>query len=853
MNSTLKIFGVIAALIIILVAGSLSIPDEESESSSYAGNTPPQAQHHALLDEVVFTRETARGQMTELVASGSHQLAAQGISDVTTFRKVRNSDSIAYDTSYGSANELTFNVAGPKFADGTLNPFHVQRFREAINWLVDRQYIAEEIFGGLAVPRYLPISTALPDSARLAQTVRRLEVEYGHDPDRAVRVMSDELNAMGAEQIDGQWQHNGLPLTVKVLIRIEDQRRLVGDYIADLFHALGFTVDRLYRSADEASRVWGSGNPLAGEWHIYTGGWVSTVVNRDLAGNFNYYYTPRGLPRPLWQVYQPVAKFDDIAARLLLRDYDTWDERQAMMRRALELSMEDSSRVWLTDQTSAWARAPDVSMAVDLAGGVVSSSLWPFTLRYNDATGGRMKIAMPTLLTDPFNPIAGSNWSHDRMVIRGFTDSPVITDPFTGLAMPQQVESAEVIVRKDLVVNATLDWVDLIKIDEINVPPDAWIDWDTEKQQWITVAEKYPQGLTTDNLVRVRFSPDFLERRWHDGTQRSVADIVMQWILTFERADPASSMHDVSLVPAFTTFKKVFQGRRIVSEDPLIIETYGGPVYPDAETIAATRSPGFSGTSGIQDIHVPWHTLALAIRAESQGDLALSSHKADKLRVEWTNFVDGPSLDILSRHLGQALASEYLPYSKALSGRIEPGEIKSRYQSLQAWYQQRGHFWVGDGPYYLHAIHAIEGTAVLRPSPMYEEPVDKWLRYSTPRIPAFDIAGPMIVRLDEAAIFNVDIRFDGKLYPVEDVETVRYMIFDSSGALKTSGVASVTAEDRWRIELDQTLVSSLGVGSNRLEIAVTAKPVAMPTFGSHGFATVPGDAVVKQIVTAEVN
>ncbi len=57
--------------------------------------------------------------------------------------------------SYGSYNELTFNPAGPVFSGtGKLNPFGVPAIREAMNYLIDRTYIAEEIMGG---PGHAPL------------------------------------------------------------------------------------------------------------------------------------------------------------------------------------------------------------------------------------------------------------------------------------------------------------------------------------------------------------------------------------------------------------------------------------------------------------------------------------------------------------------------------------------------------------------------------------------------------------------------------------------------------------------------------------------------------------------------
>ena len=49
-------------------------------------------------------------------------------------------------TAFGSYNEMTFNPA--EFADGRLNPFTSPKIREAMNWLMDRNYIVQEIYGG---------------------------------------------------------------------------------------------------------------------------------------------------------------------------------------------------------------------------------------------------------------------------------------------------------------------------------------------------------------------------------------------------------------------------------------------------------------------------------------------------------------------------------------------------------------------------------------------------------------------------------------------------------------------------------------------------------------------------------
>jgi peptide/nickel transport system substrate-binding protein len=48
------------------------------------------------------------------------------------------------------------------------------------------------------------------------------------------------MKKLGAELVDGKWYYKGQPVVLKFLIRIEDQRRQIGDYVATLFEQLGF-------------------------------------------------------------------------------------------------------------------------------------------------------------------------------------------------------------------------------------------------------------------------------------------------------------------------------------------------------------------------------------------------------------------------------------------------------------------------------------------------------------------------------------------------------------------------------------------------------------------------------------
>ena len=188
--------------------------------------------------------------------------------------------------------------------------------------------------GGMAVPRWLPFNGASNDYAGLADVARAIEAEYAHDADRAAEVITAEMEALGATLENDVWTYNGEPVEIIVLIRTEDERREVGDYIGNILEDIGFTTFRDYKSGAEASPIWQRGDPAEGGFHIYTGGWITTVVPRDLSTNFAFFYTDMGLPFPLWQAYQNTEEFYDLADRLNQSAFTTLEERREMMTQA---------------------------------------------------------------------------------------------------------------------------------------------------------------------------------------------------------------------------------------------------------------------------------------------------------------------------------------------------------------------------------------------------------------------------------------------------------------------------------------------------------------------------------------
>jgi peptide/nickel transport system substrate-binding protein len=790
----------------------------------------PTTRMGAWVDTLIFTEQGSDAAVTQLKV-GELDIYAYSVGNATLFQAVKDSPELAYTNSYGSYNELTFNPA--EFTDGRLNPFTNPKIREAVNWLMDRDYIVQEIMGGLAVPKFFGVTAAFPDYARYVDVARALEAYYAYNPEKAKEIITAEMEGMGAALSGGVWAFNGEPITLIILIRTEDERRIIGDYVGTQLESIGFTVDRQYKTSSEASPIWVRGNPTDGLFHIYTGGWITTAVARNQGDNFSFFYTPRDYPIPLWQSYTPSAEFDAVALKLRNNDYTTLDERRELFEQVLALSVQDSVRLWLVDRLSFSPMRNNVTVAYDLAGGISGSQLYGLTVRFTGQEGGTVKIAQPQILVDPWNPVAGSNWIYDMMPIRATQDYGLLSDPYTGLAWPQRIEKAEVVAKEGLPIGVSLDWVTLEFAPTIEVPGDAWADWDAVNQKWITVSEKFAEPQTANIKSTVYYPADLWDITWHDGSNLSMGDFMMAMIMGFDTGKEESAIYDEVQAETLAAFLAHFKGVKIVSTDPLVIETYDDNWQLDAELNVSTWWPNYAYGPGA------WHNIGMANLAETDKALAYSADKAEVEQVEWMNFISGPSLEVLKGYLDTAAAENLIPYAPTMGEYVTADEATARWANLVDWYATYGHFWLGTGAFYLYKVFPVEGTIMLQRNPEFPDLANKWDRFGEPAIAEVDIDGPGQVTIGSEVTFDVYVTFKDQPYPTKDINEVKFLLFDAAGALVASGAAVEVADGQYQVVLTAEMTQALQAGAAKLEIAVSPIVVSIPTFAAFEFVAVP--------------
>jgi peptide/nickel transport system substrate-binding protein len=841
MKKLMLIVSVIIAASMLLAACQTATPTPAATEVTPVTTEAP-AHTGAWVDEVDFTAIADPEPAVAQIQAGAIDIYPVTVDDAQVFASVKADPNLKYVTETGGFDQMMFNTVA--CTDTTvLNPFNDMQIREAMNWAVDRDFIVQEIMGGLAKPRYTLIDTYVPDYARYAATIGGIISKYAYNLDKAISVVDARMTALGAtkDATTGKWMFSGKPVTIIDLVRTEDKRKDIGIYFDGQLEKMGFTVDEQLKTRAEAGPIWQEEKEalVTCNWNAYTAGWISTAISRDEGNMFAQYNMGDIQQLPLFYAYAPDDAYKAIMTKLQTNDFADMAERDALFVQALNDSMTQSWQgVMVVDTISFSPYSSKITVASDLAAGIGGTSLWPFTLQITGQTGGTVKIAQSGILVQPWNPVAGSNWIDDAMPQKGTEDGGVVFDPYTGLARPQRIESATLDAVTGLPIRKTLDWVTLNFVDSITVPGDAWCDWDAKTQTWITCATAHPEGLTAKTKSTVVYPSSLWTTKWHDGSPVTMGDFMLFMILQWDLAKPDSKVYDESLASGLEIFMSHFKGLKITSTDPLTIETYDDLYALDAENSISTWYPSGYVTNIYAFGTAAWHNMGLALLAEEAGETAFSTSKSGAANIEYLSMVSGPSMAILKAHLDTAQAQNYIPYAPTMGQYVTADEATTRYTNLQAWYAAHGHFWLGTGVFYLDKVFPVEGTLVLKRFADYIDPSDKWASLGTPAIAEATVEGPATVTIGQEAAFNATITFQGNPYKNSDLSSVTYIVKDATGAIPLSGDATAVSDGSYTITLSAADTQKLVAGSNTITVAVGSNLVALPTFVSVDFVTV---------------
>jgi peptide/nickel transport system substrate-binding protein len=574
-----------------------------------------------------------------------------------------------------STLSIVLNPAPPR--EGELNPFALKPLRQAMQFLIDRDFIANDIYQGNALPMLTHVSPLDYDALTVFDTVRRADIR--HDPEYARAAIAAEMTAAGATQENGVWAFQGRPVALTMVIRVEDERRDVGDLLRAALEGAGFLVQPVYQPFGPATLAVYASDPLTFQWHIYTEGWGRSSADRYDFGTINQMYAPwlgnmpGWLETGFWQYEQP--DLDAIGQKLYRGEFASKEERDELYRQMTGMGIDESVRLWLATALQNFPVRDTVeNLTEDIVGGPKS----PLTLREASVAGSpEIRVGHLWVWTDrtTWNPVGGFGDVYSSDIYKNLVDPPILSHPLSGLPIPfragYSVETAG--------PEGTL-----------SVPEDAVL-WDAVADRWAPVGP----GITAVSKVVYDYSRYF-GTPFHHGPAISPADLFYSISQAFELAyDEEKLQIETALGVTSRPFLDTFKGVRLNPDDT--VEVYVDFWHFEQAYIASYATLGGLST--------PWELLfAMDEVVFGQRRAAFSDTAAARFGVPWLSLVTESDARLIDRTLRDFASDRLVPAGVfELAGRtlVSPDDAASRYEAAQSWFDETGMLVISNGPFVL--------------------------------------------------------------------------------------------------------------------------------------------------------
>lgn len=679
--------------------------------------------------------------------------------------------------------------------EGQLNPFSIKAIRQSIQYLIDREFIASDIYQGQALPMLTHLSPTDFDYLTVFETAK--ESDYHFDPEFARSIIDREMTAAGAEKVGGVWNFDGDPLRLKFIVRVEDERRAIGDLLRAELERAGFLVSPSYQEfAPAVLNVYAS-DPKAFQWHLYTEGWSRGAPQRYDFGTVNQMLAPWQGNMPGWLEsgfwHYDNEELDRLGQRIFTGEFSGVDERNELYRRMTEVGLDESIRLWVATVNNSFPiREGMEGITSDLvAGPKTARSIREIYIPGQDSlTLGNLWVWTER---STWNPIGGFGDLYSNDIFRNLVDPPIANHPFTGLPVP---------------FRATFDVETAGPSGKLSIPEDA-VMWNPEENVW----EQAPATQATSK-VTFDFS-NYFGSNWHHSQRITMADaiysIAQQYELSFDRT---KSEIEFALGATARPYLDTFRGYRIAGNERL--EVYVDFWHFEESQIGAYASP--------TSLSTPWELLAAMDELVFETRrAAYSDTSAARFNVPWISLAMKQDANLVERTLVDFLNNSFLPEGVFIVNNrslVSKAEADARYQAAIDWFEKHEMLVISNGPFSLKRYDPPAQFAEIqafRDESYPYKPGDFFLG-DAPRIDITRILSSDIKRGTDATV-SVEAEGPGML-------GLRYVFFDPvNGTIVDTGDATVNGSNL-SVTLPGSLTGNLEPGLYQMFVAVFSEEIA---------------------------
>lgn len=748
------------------------------------------AEKNTYFDSVKFTQYLDENTALEEVRNGNLDVYYYTVSPDRLETNQAREGLQVFDSTGGSYSIIVNPAEAEEF-----NPFSSQEIRFALNYLVDRKLIVNELMGGYGAPI---ISYYTPSEPEYLTIIEQLEsFNFKYNPGLADEIITKALEERGAKKDNGKWEINEKPITITIFIRSDDPvRKSIGEILTVELEKIGFTVKKDFGDLNKAYVVVYGSNPSDLKWSIYTEGWGrSTFVKYDSIG-LGQMYSPwfsnmPGFNDPTYWNYKN-DKLDELTQKIYTGDFESSEKRSELIQEAVVEGVNESVRIFLASKIDQYVVNEKVTGIVNDFGAGVPSRFTPINA---NSENNEFVIGVKQIYQAAWNPVMGFSDSYSRHIWGIISDPATFKHPFTGETFPIRAEwQVETAGPKG----------------KLNVPQDAKM-WNPALQKWNNV---HPNTLATSKVVF-----DFKFSNWHNGEKMDMKDILHSLYFTTEwgtQTDENDKTFDTEFTPRAAQSIETIIGVNQIDEDTL--EVYVDYWHFDEGEIADWAILWNS---------MPWEISVAMEKAVIDGKVSFSRSGATSKNVNWLSLIIPNDANTIKEYLQEFKENNHIP--EALDEDSQNLKYyQNRYDSSIKWIEENNHAVISNGPFYLKSYSPESRTITVNAfyDDSYPFKIGEWSKFENTKFPT-------IKKIDLEKVvqkgndFNVGIK-------TENADSILYFITNSEGEEISSETIKIE-NDNTAINLPSDKTQNFGIGANNIKIFAVSNSVLKPDFYESSF------------------
>ncbi len=748
------------------------------------------AEKSTFFDSVKFIQYLDENTALEEVRNGNLDVYYYTISSDRLENYQAREGLQVFDSTGGSYSILVNPAESEEF-----NPFSSRDIRFALNYLIDRKLIVNELMGGYGSPI---ISYYGPSDPEYLTVIEQLEAfNFKYNPVLAEEIITRVLKERGAVKIDDKWQIDGKPIEITIFIRSDDTvRKSIGEILAVELQKIGFTIKKDFGDLNKAFVVVYGSNPSDLKWSLYTEGWGRSAFVRYDSVGLGQMYSPwfstmPGFNDPSYWNYKN-DRLDELTQKIYTGGFESSEKRSQLIQEAVIEGINESVRIFVASKIDQYVANEKVKGIVNDFGAGVPSRFTPINAQ---SSSNEFVIGVKQIYQGAWNPVMGLTDSYSRHIWGIISDPGTFKHPFTGETIPiraeWQVETAG-------------------PNEKLSVPQEAII-WNPSFQKW--------DNVTPDTLATSKVTLDFKFSNWHHGQAMDINDILYSLYFTIEwgtQVDENDRTFDTEFTPRTSQIIQTIIGINPIDEDT--IEVYVDYWHFDEGEIADWAVLWNS---------MPWEISSAMEKAVMDGKVSFSRSGATSKNVNWLSLIIPIDANLIRDYLQEFKDSNYIPTSLKESYQNSQ-YFQNRYDSSIKWIEANNHAVISNGPFYLKSYSPESRTITVSAfdDDTYPFKIGEWAEFEKAELPTIkNIEMKNIIQRGEKLEIRVEADYS---------DSILYFLTNIEGKIIASETLNLDG-NRITVTVPSENTKDLGIGANNIKIFAISNSVLKPDFYESSF------------------